>query len=377
MKVLHIITSLKIGGAEVALCNLLEYWRKQDSDTEHCVIYIYGGPCVSRIKDQSIPVYQIKGLFSPYDFLAMWRLAKLVKKLKPDILHSALWSANIIARLIAWMYTIPLISDLHSDCRHHGWLRNSIDNLSLRVPRHFVAVSRSVTDSFLEKFKHHKKLPDKTRIIHNGIQADKLVRKAQQNLLPAKDLGLGENDFVIGSVGRLHPIKRYDILIKAFAKFCKQTRFVGGKTPKLCLVGDGSERQSLEELAHVLGVGRQVKFMGAQTEVYRYYPLFDCFALSSQSEGLSIALLEALSFGLPIVTTSEKKTHDVITNGVNGFVVLVNNEKGLVDAFNELYTNENVVRSMSKENIKLVASKFQMSHVFEQYASLYKKVLAG
>jgi glycosyltransferase involved in cell wall biosynthesis len=369
MKVLHFITSLKIGGAESALCNLLEHWNEQNSDIEHCVIYIHGGPCVDRIRSLGIKLFQIKGVVSPYDPVAFWRLFKLVKKIGPDLIHSALWSANFMAAIIAKKQKISLISDLHGDCRYHGKIRNFLHRFTLNVPAQFVSVSHSVNNSFTKMFSN---ISNKTVVIQNGIDTKKFYKKAMAESVSRNEFGLGPDDFIVGTVGRLCKIKRYDLLIEAFAKFSRKS--CHNRVSHLCIVGDGPERENLELLAKKLGIGKFVHFAGEQEKVYRYYPLFDCFVLASQSEGLSIALLEALAIGLPIITTSEDEKHDVITNGVNGFLIPVNKKSKLVQVLTDLCTNKNNCSSMSKFNIGFINEKFQISHVAKKYFDLYKKV---
>jgi glycosyltransferase involved in cell wall biosynthesis len=365
MKILHFITSLKIGGAEVALCNLLKYWAEHPDENEHVVAYLYDGPCVARIKKLGIKTYKIEGALSPYDFVSFWRLAKLIKQINPDIIHSALWSANIMARFVA--RNIPLVCDLHGDCKHHGLIRNLFERMTCRIPQGFVAVSDSVHRSFLDSFKG---LDEKAVVIHNGIDAKKFQLLATQYPMARKDLGLDENDFVIGTVGRLHPIKRYDFLIRSFEKFVKNN-----KTKKLCFVGDGSERSALENLVASLGIKEQVRFFGARENVYSFYPLFDCFVLSSQSEGLSIALLEALCFGLPVITTCENMRHEVIVDGVNGLLISPNDEGGLVKALEKLHSDKVLTNSMRIANVALVEKNFDINRVARKYVDLYQALL--
>ena len=374
MKIAHIITSLKTGGAETTLCNLLEYWynNKNLTDNQHLVIYFYNGPNVSRIKKLGIPIFQIKGFFSPYDPLAFYKLRRLITKIKPDLIHSALRSANIISRLCLLTFTkkIPLICDLHDHHKYHGFIRNLLEKVTISIPTKIIAVSYEIQKSFTKTFK----VSSRISVIQNGIDAKKLREKASLNPLTRKDCGFSENDFIIGTVGRLNSIKRYDILIKAFALFSKNRSNQKQINPKLCLIGNGPEKSSLEKLVNKLNIKELVLFAGEQKDVYKFYPLFDCFALSSPSEGLSIALLEALSFGLPIITTNATDKHDVITNGINGILVRINNEIDLAKAIENLYNNKLLISSMKIANLALAKSKFNIATTAKQYEHIYKQI---
>lgn len=371
MTILHFITSLKVGGAETALYNLLEYWMQRRDDNRHAVLYIYDGPYVERIRALGIPVYQLKGAISPYDPVGWWRFKKIIASLRPDVIHSALWSANVMANIISRVSGVPLVCDLHGNCAHYGKTRNRIMRAAYRVGRgHPVAVSPSVQKSF----DHIIKNPTGAILIRNGVPIEKILARAQEKKIERRDLGLDDDTFVVGSVGRLHPVKRYDVLMHAVAR-CAQR----GTKIALVLVGDGPERAKLEADARLLSA--PVIFTGEQQNPYPFYRLFDCFALSSQTEGLSIALLEALCFGLPIVTTHDSHEHPVIVDGVNGYVVV---DTGCHDwdhrvnyfahALERLFSNGIIVDSMREKNYSLARGQFCIENVVHQYEMLYKKI---
>ena len=377
MLVLHIITSLKIGGAESSLRNLLKHFKSdKNNKTDHCVIYFHDGPNSLEIKNLGIPTYHIQGIFSAYDPIALYRLLKLIyEKIQPDIIHSALWSSNIISRVIGWLLKIPVICDLHSDCSHHGKLRNFLERIALNLPCRFVAVSNSVKDSFENYLARRSLISDlsgeasakteawvdnlhKISVINNGLDISSLAK----NSISKTNL----DNFVVGSVGRLVDIKNYDVLLKAFALLDKDIN------AKLCLIGDGPKRDDLEDLAEKLNIKDSIKFFGEQEDSCKFYPSFDCFVLPSKSEGMSISLLEALSFGLPIVTTHYKNSHDVIVSGVNGFLVTPGNEKELCDALLKLYKDKNLRKSMCKSNLELSKSKFDIKKMASEYKHIYE-----
>ena len=377
MKILHVITSLKIGGAESALYNLLEKFK--NGKDEHYVAYFYDGPNVLKIKKLGFSVFQIKGLIYKYDFFAYLRLKKLVKKINPDVIHSALWSANIFSKLIAKKFNIPLICDLHSNFSYDGKLRGWIEKFTVKMADKYVAVSNSAKNGFIktiiEELKNksdQKKLINKILMIQNGIDVEKVRKKAFENKLSKEDLGFKSNDFIVGAVGRLEPIKSYDLLIESFALLCAKTK---KKNIKLCIVGDGSQISFLKSLTEKLKISNQVNFVGQRTDVYRFYTIFDCFVLSSVSEGLSIALLEALCFGLPIITTSHDFKHDVIVNCQNGFLIPERNKLKLAQAIEKLYADSMLVKKIRQANLELVKSKFEIDRVKNNYQNLYIDLL--
>lgn len=370
IRILHVISSLKLGGAESALVNYLTY-AQRDQGYEHHVAYIHDGPNRIKIEQLGVPVYHIRGIVHTYDPAIMWRLYRLVRKIKPNIIHTSLWSANVIGRFVGKICTIPIISDLHGLPRHEGRLRNWIEAQTMCWSDRIVAVADVVKADYEKIIIGARRIDqNKLVVIKNGIDYTLIRSKAHRHAMTRADSGLADDDFVIGAVGRLEPIKSYDVLIQAFAKVVHD----GASKMKLCLVGDGSQMHELRALTHTLGVAHHVVFLGYKPDAYSLYPLFDCFALSSQSEGLSIALLEAMSFGLPVITTHEGAKHDVITHGVNGLLVKPNDVNRYADAIMTMHDDHTMRGAMTDANRSLIESHFSLDSVVKQYHALYQSM---
>ena len=379
MKILHIITSLKLGGAETMLYRFLVQSSKNQR-YQHVVAYFYDGPFVQKIQDLGVPVIKISGLLSCYDFVALYRLNSLIRSFKPTLIHSSLWSANIIARLFAWFYQIPLMCDLHGNAAHEGAGRNLLDRLTATIPKKIVAVADGVKTAYektivgaLRDRSVRDGVAQSLVVIKNGIDVRLLHEYAQQMLLARCELGLQEDDFVIGSVGRLDAIKSYDVLVRAFARLL--TKIKSGSRPvKLCLIGGGQDEEKIKALVAQLGISEHVVLTGARSDGARFYQLFNCFALSSQSEGLSVAVLEAMAFGLPVVSTCAGKTHEVLVDGKNGFLVPVNDEQALAHALLQLYDNRLLAETMGQANRDLVERDYALHCMVARYYALYDEL---
>lgn len=376
MKIFHIISGLKVGGAESALYNFLAHLP--ENGDEHYVAYFHQGYNVRAIQQLGIKVFHIRGLVSCYDPFAYYSLKKIIITLAPDIIHSSLWSANIIGRIIARQLKLPIICDIHGNPAFEGKLRNWLDKKTATIPTKIVAVSDGVKDAYLNtivgalrnKQERHN-ISQRMVVIKNGVNSSLLRQKAATNKLERSDIGLASSDFIIGAVGRLEPIKSYNVLLKAAALLIEKHPTT---SIKMCLVGDGSARHDLELTAHQLGIAHAVKFMGMRNDTYRFYPLFNCFALSSQSEGFSVALLEALAFGLPVVTTHDTHHHEIIIEGVNGYLVPPNTPEALADAIEKIYSNPTLAQQMRLDNIKKANESFSLQAVISRYHHLYHEV---
>ncbi|MBU4269609.1 glycosyltransferase [Candidatus Dependentiae bacterium] len=363
MKILHVITSLKIGGAESALANFLS--ATINDGNIHYVVYFYSGPNREKIENLGIKTFQIDGLFSKYDIFAYLKLKKIIKKISPDLIHSSLWLANFYSKFIASSLKIPIICDLHSNFLHDGRIRIFLEKLNLLKADKYVAVSNNVKNGFLKCFESQaEKLNEKITVIENGIDIN-LIKSKSQNI-DKSFLGFNSSDFVFGAVGRLETVKSYDVLIRAFASLKKDI-----KNTKLCFVGSGSQEFFLKELVNSLGLSKKIIFMGNQTNPYGFYKIFDCFVISSKSEGLSIALLEAMAFGLPIISTKYSDRHDLLENNINGLLVEPGNLLALKDAMQKIYEDKGLRVLMGKNNIELIEKRYSIEHVVNSYNKSY------
>ncbi len=125
-KLVHVITNLEVGGAQAVLYNIIKAGRMH-YDQE--VIYFRSGPVVEQLRELGVPVHEVKGWLFWYDVVFIIRLYNLLKKIKPDCIHSLLWAANVSTRLISFMTTIPLVTVYHNNVDQDGMIRSCLDNL--------------------------------------------------------------------------------------------------------------------------------------------------------------------------------------------------------------------------------------------------------
>lgn len=190
---MHVISSLKVGGAEKILCSLVDQLQ---AFFEQQVIYFHEGPVKEELQKLGIGLYQIKPSYGP---MFIYRLIQAIKKSKPDIVHSSLWAANFFGVLAARFLKIPIICSLHALREHEGKLRNMLDRLSLPYAQKIIAVSSTIVKSV-----NNARLlpPEKLCLINNGIDTQNLIKTADNSVISRADLSLDAEQFVIGAVGR-------------------------------------------------------------------------------------------------------------------------------------------------------------------------------
>ena len=357
IKILHITSSLKIGGAETVLCQVISQLKNQ---FEHHVIYFHGGPNIKKLHDLGVRTYQIKGLFFLYDLLFFVRLFILIKQLSPNIIHSLLWAANISSRLASWLIGVPNISVYHNNIDQNGLIRNMIDKITAYRSDCIVAVSSQIEDD-LKKSLRAKQM----RVIKNGIDIDAIHRVAKKTIILKSDLGIANEKLIIGSVGRLDPIKNFPLLLKSFSLMRTRKEDV-----HLVIVGVGKEETKLRKLAYDLGISHNMTLVIGK-QAYPYYRLFDLFVQSSDKEGISMALLEAMSFSVPCIVTHAYPIHPVIVNKENGIVVEASNEEQLSHAIDLLLTDRLSARTIGIHGRDTIIKNFSSTSMVQGYRRLF------
>jgi glycosyltransferase involved in cell wall biosynthesis len=225
----HIISSLKIGGAEALL---------------HRVLYFHEGPYRNKIEALGIKTEQINGLICLYDPVFFWRLYKTIKKINPHVIHSSLWAANFCGRLVARVLSIPIVCAVHLGPDQDGFIRNMLDKFTLFYATKIVAVSQTVKESLSRK----NWFPAKRIVaIPNGINQQRVLANAAQYAIQRSDLEIYSGTFVIGAVGRLISRKNFSMLISALATLAQDYNHI-----QLVLVGAGPEEKALKATKYYL-----------------------------------------------------------------------------------------------------------------------------
>lgn len=370
-RIVHLISSLEAGGAQRALYTVLEADKHNDA-VQHAVLYLHDGPYHAQFHELGVPVHRVSGFFGVYDPTIILRLTKTLYTLRPHLIHTSLWLAGVLGRVVGRILGVPVLCDVHSNADHHGRIRNTIDRWTVNNAS-FCAVSEQVKRSFI---RHTAVTDDAVSVIYNGVDGAAIRTQANEYGYTRASLGLPADAFVMGAVGRLAPIKRFEELLWCHAMLRHELAHYTQRPPLYtCIVGDGPERSRLEARAHELGIAENVLFCGHRDDVYGLYPLFDCFVMPSQSEGLSYALLEALACGVPVVVSHDEKNHEVITDGEHGFVVPAHRGgDGLVAAVAQLILHHDQYSGVKDKNIALVQNDFARSIMVTRYHTLYTQL---
>jgi len=294
IRLLHIVQNLNYGGMERVLSDLLG--RLDPAEFEvHLLALQYLGRFSEGLEGH-FPLHVAPALGR---FSMVWprALARAIAQVSPDVVHthSGVWYKAALAARLAGARTV--VHTEHGRRLPDRWTDRLIDGQAARFTRVVVAVSEE-----LQAYLGARVTRGRCRVvwIPNGVRTDLFAPRPDSGVL-RRALGLAADVPLIGSVGRLEPVKGFDVMIEALARLL--ATWDGGQPPILVVAGDGSERGALEDLARRLGVDRQVRLLGWHDRPSDLLETITIFTLASRSEGTSISLLEAMSSGVcPVVT---------------------------------------------------------------------------
>lgn len=297
------------------------------------------------------------------------RMARLFRSLRPDVVHSRNWTC-VDAIIGARLAGVPIV--IHSE---HG--REATDpegrNPIRRVGRRllspmvdqFVTVSRDLGRWLVEDIgiSGHKVMS-----ICNGVDTERFSPGGRQAARAA--LGIGPESIVIGTVGRLDPVKDHVGLLHAFGQLAADPRAL------LVIVGDGPTRATLAATAAGLGVGGRVRLLGERDDVPAVLTGFDIFVLSSIAEGMSNVILEAMATGLPAVATRVGGNPELVADGTSGFLVEPGSPAALANALRRYLGDPGLLARHGRAARELAQAEFSLERMVGEYGQLYGRLLA-
>ncbi len=361
------------GGAKTHILALLTH---MDSTRFNCsLVCLNDGPLAEEARESGLDVTVIP-MYHHLDVGAVFRLRKHFKRIRPVIVQTHGVRANLVGRIAAKMARVThILSTMHSlvSLDYPTPFANSVftyvDRLSSTLAERLIAVSGQLKENLIQQGFPKEKFT----VIHNGIDlspyqvdGDQVKRKAKAAL------GIHTSTRVIGTVGRLVPIKGYEDFLTAAGKiksFEKDICFL--------MVGDGPCLEKLKEQAANLGISEQVIFTGYRADTADIFFAMDVFVITSLSEGLPIVMLEAMAAGLPIVATAVGGIPEVITHQKNGILVKPRQPNELADRIIALMEDPVKAIALSLAGKRTVRDGFSMDVPAALTADLYDELLNG
>jgi len=375
IKITFFLPALEAGGAERTMIRLLCGLNKEVFQPTLLLGKIRG-PLIKEISEEVL----VKELNFSHIRYALFKLIRYFQKEKPEIFVSFLSHLNVfsvLAKIFSRIKTKLIISE-RTTFSHLPEITKTAKNkllasiflkplvrLTYPLADAIVCVSKGVAEDISQYLPSSKR--NKIKVIYNPVVSDELYTLANQPV--DHPWFLDKETPVILAVGRLTKAKDYPTLLKAFSLISKK------KNVYLIIIGEGEERKNLEELIDKLDISENIALLGFEENPYKYMKKASVFVLSSSREGFPNVLVEAMTCGLPVVSTDcSSGPNEIIENGKNGILVPVGDEKALAEAILKILTNPSLTQKFSLEG-KKTAQNFTLEKSVKEYEKLFQEVL--
>jgi glycosyltransferase involved in cell wall biosynthesis len=352
IRLLQIIPSLDIGGAQRFLVDLCNNFDKEKFEIAVCVLGKKTNSFLeSELRENHIPMFflNLRWTFHP---LTIYRITDLFKSFKPDIIHTHLRAIRYVL-IPSRLAQIPLhIHTIHSLAKYDtSFIFRGLNKIAFKclgvIP---VSISKEVARSVKATY------GVESVVIYNGIPTSEYLTEKRKN-----------DEFIrILNIGKFKKAKNHPLLVDAFSKAYKEMPNL-----RLILVGDGSLRRKVENQVKKLGLEKAVLFLGWRSDIPEIITDCDIFVLSSDWEGLGIVLIEAMASRKPIVATNVGGIPEVVEDGVTGILVPPRNPEALAKAILRLAKDDKLRKEMGERGREKAIKEFDIKIAVNNYERLY------
>lgn len=362
--VLHVLSSAGIAGGERYLQDLIKY---ADKSIKHLVILPYHGLFTQVLKDLKYH-YTIVNMERKFSIRSILSLVQYVKKNKVDIVHTHGYRANFygrIACMIAGVKSVCMVGVSLYDYIDTPIFRRHIYMMLERIMSDRTGIFICVSNAMKRDMLRLGIDPQKAVVIQNGVDLERFYPRAAREKLK-KELGIGRDGPVVGTVGRMVTEKGQIYLIDAL-KYLKGE----WKTLKCLFVGEGPMLPRLKKMAFDSGMEDICVFAGIRKDIEQIYPILDVFVLPSLREPFGLVLLEAMASGVPVIATASGGPLEFIRPDANGALVPAADSKALAWKISHLLSNKDKAKEIAKEGRKTVEDGFNVKRTVKMVEDIY------
>jgi len=359
VKILYLVNSSEIGGTEKSLLLLIDNIDK--TKFEISAVCLRGaGIFTKELKIRNIPVFIFNIKKKP---LTIFNVYITVKRIKPDIIQSFLFVSNIIGRILGKLAGVKvIISSQRSVDKWRKWYHWKIDRLTSKFTTLIISNSFSGKKVLIEKGRIN---PQKIIVIPNGVKSNQ-----KRELSLKREMGFDVKETVIGTVGNLREVKDHKTFIKVASEISKKFQNI-----KFLIAGKGPLERELKKFVELYKLKKKVVFIGFIKEIEKIYSAIDIFVLTSFWEGCPLSILEAMSFGIPVVSFSIGDVPYIIENGEDGFFVKDRDFSELIEKIKLLLKNETFREKIGKNAKEKIMREFTVKKMVKKYTDVYLNLL--
>lgn len=359
IKIVYIINSFVLGGAENMLLQLCRTLNKEKFEITVCSVTGSGILAAEFEKlGINLKIYKKKNKIG---LGVIWQIYKFLKEIKPQIVHTHLFAADFWGKIAAIFAGVPIIiTTEHSVNLDESWLKQKIKWLLSFFTDKIVAVSNGVKEYYISKVKIKK---NKFIVIYNGIDLSSFVFKGYKPI----DLSQKINAVI---VARLKEVKGHKYLLEAMPMIIKKyPHFI------LNIVGGGDLELKLKDQVNKLGLRNNIIFLGERLDVEKIFADMDLFILPSLWEGLGIVLLEAQATGLAVLSSDIPGTIEVVKDGQTGLLFETKNPQAIFNCVDKLLSNPDLHKKIVENAYMQVKENFSLEKMVSTYEKLYFDLL--
>jgi glycosyltransferase involved in cell wall biosynthesis len=378
IKVAQVITRMDWGGSPDVLRVLCQ---KLDPDIYELKIFVgsTGHPTAktnaffAAFKDKITFIPELKREVSfRDDWLALVKFTRLFKKGKFDIVHTHTAKAGVIGRLAARLAGVPVVVHTPHGHNFYGYFNRFFSGLIILIEKFLtIFTDRIMALTELEKNDYLKfKVANENKVIliYMGLELDGFLPVDSAKI--KESLNIGDQEKVVGFVGRLEPIKGPQFFVDA-ARLCLENN----RLPRFILVGEGSLRQDLEQKVDSWGLKNKIVFLGWRDDIADIMSVLDILVLPSLNEAVGIVLLEAQSLGVPVVASEVGGIPEMVQDKQTGILVRPGSAAALSLAINNLLSDPQRLRAMSAAGKNWVKDRFKAEDMVSKISGLYQAIL--
>lgn len=361
--VVHVIDELPPDGAQRLIVEVLHNASPRYRYSLLCMVR--GGVLEPEFAAMGVPVH-ILGRKPGLDPGAIPALLAWFRIHRPDVVHTHLYNADSYARLAAWLARVPAIfTTRHSALPWPSAGRRRIARMLSRVSSATIACGAEVQRMLVEA---EGIAPQRVRTVANGINLQRF--EAADRARIRRELGLRDEQVLIGVIGRLHPLKGHADLLSVLAPLAAE-----GLDFQCVFVGGGDLRDELQAQIDAAGLGPRVRLLGQRSDVVDVLAALDIFAMPSRREGLPMALLEAMAMARPVLATAVGSIPEVIQDGENGLIVPPEDPAALEAALRRLLADAGLRSRLGAAARATVQARFSSAQTAAAYERLYDEAL--
>lgn len=366
-KILHVIDSLHLGGAQEVVMNLATCGDRMAF--RHEVATMHGhGVYWDRMRALGIPLHSL----SPHKLFPWYAasLPALLARGRFDVLHCHLVASNIFAKPVGALARVPVIINhdhTNDDYRASQRVRLALDSLSNRLATHLIAVSDSCRQFLISR----EGIPsDKITLVQNAIDLARFSKSCGTREAARRALGIPPGTRVVAGVGRLNPQKN-------FALFLRVAEQVAARHPEAVFViaGEGPEEPLLRGLAAASGLGGKVRFAGYVADTRQVYLAADILLMPSLFEGLPMTLLEAMAMEVPVVASALDGISEVVEHGTDGLLAASGTPHGFAEAIDRLLSDPDLAARIGGNAARKIQARFSAGRMCSEVEAIYHRFL--